>query len=41
MKFGRSKFYHWHAGLPRLDLVQTGCETQFIGARQEKERKTF
>jgi 4-hydroxybenzoate polyprenyltransferase len=30
MKFSRSKFYHWHAGLPRLDLVQSGCETQFI-----------
>jgi len=38
MRFSRSKFYHRRAGLPRLDLLQSGCETQFIARKPKKEK---
>src|SRR5207247_2203649 len=39
MKFGRSRFYHWCARMPRLDLTQSGWETQFSREKTSKQRK--
>src|SRR6516162_7579638 len=39
MQFSRSKFYHRRAGLPRLDLAMSGCETQFISGEMTTQEK--
>lgn len=38
MQFCRSKFYHWRAQLPRLDLAKSGCETQFSNEKRKKRK---